>query len=185
MQSSKISILGYSDHSPNFKMSSHGYSEKMLKNWLREHIPQAQAMKGQPAFYRNIERTLDAQREGHNLMTAKPRWPKDIIDLTSSDFLSLNRDGRVRDAFMKELSSHPDYQLSAAGSRVQYGIYDYLIQVEKEIAEFHGAETAYIGHSGFFCNIGIVASVPYVSPVSQIQWVSPRPEPGRIRHSVG
>lgn len=144
----------------NGEHSSDGYSERMIKNWLREHIPQAQAMKDQPAFFRNIERTLDAQREGHNLMTAKPRWPKSIIDLTSSDFLSLNRSGLVRDAFLKELENHSDYQLSAAGSRVQYGNYDYLIQVEKEIADFHGAETAYIGHSGFFCNVGIVASVP-------------------------
>ena len=31
--------------------------------------------------------------------------------------------------------------------------------MEKEIAEFFGSETAFIGHSGFLCNLGIIGSV--------------------------
>lgn len=71
----------------------------------------------------------------------------------------MNRTGRIRDAYLEEMSKHENWDLSAAGSRLQYGNYDYLIQVEKEIAEFFGSETAFIGHSGFLCNVGIIGSV--------------------------
>jgi 8-amino-7-oxononanoate synthase len=49
--------------------------------------------------------------------------------------------------------------LSASGSRPQFGNYDYLLQVEKEIAEFHNAETAWVAHSGFFACAGVIEAV--------------------------
>jgi 8-amino-7-oxononanoate synthase len=117
-------------------------------------------MKDQPAFYRNLEQAMDHNRAEQDFMVAKPRWEASVIDLTSSDFLSFNRDGRIREAFLEEMSKHDNYELSAAGSRVQYGNYDYLIEVEKEIAKFHGAETALIAHSGFMANAGCMMAVP-------------------------
>ncbi|KAF9763193.1 hypothetical protein IL306_003221 [Fusarium sp. DS 682] len=117
-------------------------------------------MKEAPAFYRNLEQTLDLRRAEGGLLTAKPRWADSVFDFTSSDFLSLNRSNRIRDAFVAELAQHPDFRLSASGSRVQYGNYDYLNQVESEIASFYGSETAYIAHSGWLANVGVLAAVP-------------------------
>jgi 8-amino-7-oxononanoate synthase len=136
------------------------YSDLMLKTWLQEHTLQSQAMKNEPAFFRNLEQALDVRRAGHGLMTAKPRWDKSVIDWTTSDFLSLNRSGRIREAFFEEIARHDNFELSASGSRVQYGNYDYLKEVESEVADFFGAETAYITHTGFHANVSAVATVP-------------------------
>lgn len=136
------------------------YSDLMLKTWLQEHSLQSQAMKNEPAFFRNLEQALDVRRAGHGLMTAKPRWDKSIIDWMTSDFLSLNRSGRIREAFFEEIASHDNFELSASGSRVQYGNYDYFKEVESEVADFFGAETAYITHTGLHANVSAVATVP-------------------------
>lgn len=141
-------------------MASEAYADRMLTSWLQDLKPRAAAMKDQPAFYRNLEQAMDHNRAEHNLFVAKPRWDASVIDLTSSDFLSFNRSGRIREEFLEELGKHDNYELSAAGSRVQYGNYDYLLQVEQELAKFHGAEAAYIAHSGFMANAGCMASVP-------------------------
>ncbi|KAI0593382.1 5-aminolevulinate synthase [Biscogniauxia sp. FL1348] len=135
------------------------YAETVLKEWMEAQEPMAPKMKDGPAFFRNLEQSLDVHRATHSLLLAKPRWDDSIVDLTTSDALSLNRDGIVRDALLKELQAHGDFILSASGSRVQYGNYEYLIQTEKEIAEFHGAETAYIAHSGFMANASAVAAI--------------------------
>ncbi|KAL8881850.1 MAG: hypothetical protein Q9198_001029 [Flavoplaca austrocitrina] len=135
------------------------YAERMLKNWLNEHKPQAPALKNASAFDRNLEQALDRSRVEFGLMTAKPRWDNSVIDLTSSDFLSLSRSGRIREGVNRELERQGEYLLSASGSRAQYGNYDYLLEVEREVAKFHNAETAWIAHSGFFACAGVIEAV--------------------------
>ncbi|KAF5025547.1 hypothetical protein F66182_2355 [Fusarium sp. NRRL 66182] len=134
--------------------------KELLLGMHREYQLQGPSMKEAPAFYRNLEQTLDLRRSEGGLLTAKPRWADSVYDFTSSDFLSLNRSNRIRDAFLAELAQTPDFRLSASGSRVQYGNYDYLNQVEQEIASFYGSETAYIAHSGWLANVGVLAAVP-------------------------
>ncbi|KAF4632903.1 hypothetical protein G7Y89_g5220 [Cudoniella acicularis] len=136
------------------------YSDLMLKTWLQEHTLQAQAVKDGPAFYRNLEQALDIRRADQGLMTAKPRWDQSVVDWTTSDFLSLNRSGRIREAFLEEIARHENFVLSASGSRVQYGNYPYINEVEREISTFFGAETAFITHTGFHANVNAVAAVP-------------------------
>jgi 8-amino-7-oxononanoate synthase len=136
------------------------YSDRMLAQWLQDHKPRAAALKDQPAFYRNLEKAIDVSRADHSLFVAKPRWDDTVLDFASSDFLSFNRSGRIREAFQEEMGRHEDFRLSASGSRVQYGNYNYLIQIEKELAKFHSAEAAYIAHSVFMANAGTVAAVP-------------------------
>ncbi|KAF2272256.1 8-amino-7-oxononanoate synthase [Westerdykella ornata] len=136
------------------------YADRMLTKWLQDLKPRAAAMKDQPVFYRNLEQAMDISRADRSLIVARPRWDDSVLDFTSSDFLSFSRSGRIREAFLEELGRHEEFRLSASGSRVQYGNYDYLIQVEQEIADFHGAEAAYIAHSGFMANAGTVAAVP-------------------------
>lgn len=140
--------------------TSNMYANTMLTKWLQDLKPRAAAMKDQPAFYRNLEQAMDISRTDHNIQTAKPRWDDSVLDFTSSDFLSFSRSGRIREAFLEEIDRHENFRLSASGSRIQYGNYNYLIQMEQEIAEFHGAETAYIAHSGYMANAGTVAAVP-------------------------
>ena len=63
---------------------------------------------------------------------------------------------------MKELPDHPDFDLSASGSHIQYGNYDYLNMVEQEMADFHGAESCYITQSEFAANDSFLSGVPQV-----------------------
>jgi 8-amino-7-oxononanoate synthase len=136
------------------------YSELMLKSWLPEYTPKASATQNEPAFYRNLEKALDTKRSDFSLWAVKPRWDDTVVDWQTSDFLSLNRSGRIREAFLEEIARHESFELSASGSRVQYGNYDYLIEVEKEAAHFFGAETGYICHTGYHANVNVVAYVP-------------------------
>lgn len=135
------------------------YSDDLLKAWLQEQVPRAASMKNDAAFYRKLEQSLDVARKENGLMTIKPRWDDTVIDFTTSDFLSLNRTGRIREGFKAELSRHGDYRLSASGSRVQYGNYNYILETERMIAEFHNSETAWIAHSGFIANVGVLEAV--------------------------
>ncbi|KAJ2987429.1 hypothetical protein NUW58_g4513 [Xylaria curta] len=136
------------------------YSDVLLKAWAEDNRIQAPAMKNKPAFYRNLEKALDTRRQTQSLMGLKPRWEDEVADFTTCDFLSLSRSGAVREAFLAELENHKGFDLSAAGSRIQYGNYEYLNQVEQEIADFHGAESVYLTQSGFAANVAILSSVP-------------------------
>ncbi|KAI0505429.1 8-amino-7-oxononanoate synthase [Xylaria bambusicola] len=144
------------------------YYQSMLKEHFQSQILRGPSMKGEPAFYRRLEEALDVHRQKGGLAIAKPRWDDSVLDLTTSDFLSLSRSGRIREAFLEELARCGDFRLSASGSRTQYGNYDYLLEVEREIAEFHNAETAWICHSGFFANVGVLEAIPL--PGDAIVW---------------
>jgi 8-amino-7-oxononanoate synthase len=117
-------------------------------------------MKNEPAFYRNLEQSLDSRRRAHFLLGLKPRWDDSVVDFTTCDILSLSRTGQIREAFLAELAQNPEFHLGAAGSRVAYGNYTYLNEVEQEIAEFHRAETVYITQTGFMANVGVLSGVP-------------------------
>ncbi|KAF3012562.1 hypothetical protein E8E14_001363 [Neopestalotiopsis sp. 37M] len=132
------------------------YAERMLKEWLKQHELQSPLVKTEAAFNRNLERDLDRARGEFGIMTVKPRWDTSVIDFTTSDFLSLSRSGKIREATKAELERQGDYLLSASGSRPQFGNYDYILEVEKEIAQFHNADTAWITHSGLLAVIGII-----------------------------
>jgi 8-amino-7-oxononanoate synthase len=143
-----------------FTMDSQLMVKELLTGLERDLSLRAPTMKNEPAFYRSLEQVLDIRRAEHAFMTAKPRGDDSVLDFSSSDFLSLNRSGRIREGFMEELAQNPDFRLSASGSRVQYGNYSYINQVEQEIADFYKTETAFIAHSGWLANVGLLAAVP-------------------------
>ncbi|KAI1173653.1 8-amino-7-oxononanoate synthase [Nemania sp. FL0916] len=137
------------------------YAHAVMKEILEDFRVRGSSVDSQPAFYRNIERALDTRRKAQYVIGLKPQGDKErIADFTTCDSLSLSRSGRVREAFLAELASHPGFDLGASGSRVQYGNYDYINEVEQEIADFHGAETAYITQSGFAANVAVLSGVP-------------------------
>lgn len=136
------------------------YYESLFREMLKGQQLRRPAMKkNEPAFFQRLEQAMDTHREKIRLNVLKPRWDDDVLDLTTSDFLSLSRTGRIREAFLAELARCGDFRLSASGSRVQYGNYEYIVEVEHEIAAFHGADTAWICHSGFYANIGILEAI--------------------------
>lgn len=119
-------------------------------------------MKNAPTFYRNLEEALDIRRADHALLTQHKSTWKDgnAVDFCSNDFLSLGATGQLRMAFFDELARHSDFSLNSGGSRLMDGNYDYIEAVEKEIAEFHGAETGLIVGSGYEANEAIFSAIP-------------------------
>ncbi|CAI6083872.1 unnamed protein product [Clonostachys chloroleuca] len=136
------------------------YFETINKQWGEDHRLKGSSMQDEPAFYRNLEQALDVRRQSQYFLNLKPQWGKEVVDLTTSDFLAVNHSGKVRQRFLDELGQHPDFRLGANGSRLQYGNTPYINQVEKEIADFHGAETAFIVASAYAANLGVLSSVP-------------------------
>ncbi|KAI2607022.1 putative aminotransferase [Hypoxylon fragiforme] len=91
----------------------------------------------------------------------KSTWKTgEAIDFCSNDLLSLGSTGRLRAEFLEELARNPNFLLYAGGSRLMDGNYDYIEQVEQEIADFHGSEAALIVNSGYEANGAIFSSIP-------------------------
>lgn len=135
---------------------------QMLESWIKDQKLKAPLMKDAPTFYRNLEEALDVRRADHAMFTrTKSAWKMgQAIDFCSNDLLSLGRTGEIREAFLKELARNPDFALYAGGSRLMDGNYDYIEEVEQEIADFHGAESALVVNSGYEGNMAIYSAIP-------------------------
>ena len=133
-----------------------------LTAWIKGQKLVGPQMKNAPTFYRNLEEALDVRRADHAMFTrTKSAWKTGTaIDFCSNDLLSLGATGKLRTAFLEELAQHPDFALYSGGSRLMDGNYDYIEQVEQEIADLHGAETALIVNSGWEGNAAIYSAIP-------------------------
>lgn len=131
-------------------------------SWIKSQKPLAPQMKDAPTFYRNLEEALDVRRSTQSMLTrGQNTWKAGgAIDFCSNDLLSLGLTGELRTEFLAELARHPDFALHSGGSRVMGGNYDYVEEVEQEIADFLGAETALMFNSGSNGNVAIYTSIP-------------------------
>lgn len=115
-----------------------------------------------PAFYRNIEESLDARRATQSLFsTAQDLWQTHtVVDFASNDSLSRNTSGFLRSSFLEELSRYPDFRVGASASKVGGGSYPYLDETELETASFHGVEAGILVNSAFDANVMLWAAIP-------------------------
>ncbi len=134
----------------------------MLTAWIQGQKLKMPQMKNALVFQRNLEEALDVRRADHALFTPNiSAWKSGQgVDFCSNDILHLGSTGQICAAFEKELVSHPDYNLYSDGVRMLDGNYEYIQQVEREIAEFHKAETALIVNSSFEGNGAIFGAIP-------------------------
>ena len=134
----------------------------VMMAFIKAQKLKAPAMKKSSAFYKNLEGALDVRRADHAFYAQLiPPWRSgSCADFSSNDLLSFGTVGAIRKAFLKELAEHPDFNLYAGGARLTGGNYEYIEQVEQEIAEFHGVETALLVGSGFEANVAIFSSIP-------------------------
>ncbi|KAI1173518.1 putative aminotransferase [Nemania sp. FL0916] len=136
--------------------------EAWLRPWIQGQKLRGPKMKEAAPFYRNLEEALDNRRADHAMFTPNiSAWKSGKgVDFCSTDLLSLGATGRIREAFLEELARHPEFDLYSGGVRMLDGNYEYIESVEREIAEFHGAETAVIVSSGFDANVAIFTAIP-------------------------
>ncbi|KAF7594369.1 hypothetical protein BBP40_009350 [Aspergillus hancockii] len=84
----------------------------------------------------------------------------EMIDFGSNDSLSLSSSGVLSEAFLRELEKHPGFTIGSTSSRILDGTKQYLEDVERDLAQFHGAESAMFFNSGYDANVAIWSAIP-------------------------
>ncbi|KAM0343804.1 hypothetical protein ACHAPU_008233 [Fusarium lateritium] len=135
-----------------------GQDLSQIQKWLEGQKPKAHTMKDASPFLRNLEIALDQRRADHSLLTLHRFEHK--VDFSSNDFLSLATSGLLREAFLHELQSNPYFAVGSTASRISDGNNVYMESVERQIAEFHGAEAALLVGSGYDANCALFSAVP-------------------------
>ena len=114
-----------------------------------------------------LEDTLNSileRRKSHSKLRTLKSSPPNSVDFSSNDFLSLATNQDFRGQFLKELerSSLP---VGSTGSRLLDGNSQYAERLERQIANFHGAECGLLTGSGFDANVSIFTCLPQVGDI--------------------
>ncbi|CAO3630184.1 unnamed protein product [Cunninghamella echinulata] len=105
-----------------------------------------------------LEATLEKRRKIAKLRRLVVN-PPEAINFSSNDFLGLSYSQTMREDYINELQSMP-YILGSTGSRLLDGNSQYVEDLEKRIADFHGAPSGLIFNSGFDANAGLFSTIP-------------------------
>ncbi|KAL8889813.1 MAG: hypothetical protein Q9215_002955 [Flavoplaca cf. flavocitrina] len=138
------------------KMTDHG--AQWRREWADAQKLKGPGLKGGSAFYRNIEEELDLARQSGGGLPL--HLPSHTIDFSTCDVLGLGRTGALREEFLNELEANPGFHITAGGSRLCDGTNKYHDNLEREIAELVGVESALVVHSGWTANQAIWSTVP-------------------------
>lgn len=101
-----------------------------------------------------IRRRL-ARLEARGLLRAMR--PPAGIDLSSNDYLNLAHDPRIRSAFIAGIEREG---CGSTGSRLLRGDRDVFAAVERQFAEFKGAERSLLFSSGYLANLAVLGGLP-------------------------
>nr|OQO20621.1 hypothetical protein B0A51_11482 [Rachicladosporium sp. CCFEE 5018] len=105
-----------------------------------------------------LAKTLLRRKTSKTIRALSTR-PTGSVDFSSNDFLSLATSKELREGFLAELNAGSSI-LGSGGSRLLDGNSTYAEALEKDIASFHGAETALLCNSGFDANAGLFSCLP-------------------------
>jgi 8-amino-7-oxononanoate synthase len=107
---------------------------------------------------RRLQELLDARRSNSTLRNLTlPRAGQ--VDFSSNDFLSLSTSPQIKALYLEELQKG-DLPQGSGGSRLLDGNSTYAEDLERDIAQFHGAQAGLLFNSGFDANAGFFACVP-------------------------
>ncbi|POS68746.1 aminotransferase class I and II [Diaporthe helianthi] len=134
-------------------------SGSFVEQWAKAQRLKGPSMQNTSVFYRNMEEELDTRREQHICLALHTR-DATMVDFSSTDVLGLSSSGAVRRAFLDVLAKHDDFKLSSHGSRLTDGNSSFLEEQERELALFHGSDSALIVNTGHAGNGAIFSVVP-------------------------
>ena len=86
------------------------------------------------------------------------------VDFTSNDYLGFARSEELKRRIAEAEKQHAELSLGSTGSRLLTGNSELAEQVEKQVADFHNAETALIFNSGYDANVGLYSSLGRIAP---------------------
>ncbi len=108
-------------------------------------------------FRTRLEETLGALRQAGSLRTL-PAMPRNLINLSSNDYLGLLEDRELLEHFFDTLPT-ASRLMSAASSRLLTGNTEEALRLEEALAQAYGAEAALVFGSGYHANTGILPSL--------------------------
>lgn len=107
------------------------------------------------AFPASLALLIEQRKEKGFLRSLKTDYP--VIDFSSNDYLGFSNTG----ALSGELQKLPlSIRTGSTGSRLISGNSVLYEALEKEIANYHHAETSLLYNSGYDANLGLLSSVP-------------------------
>ncbi|THC97048.1 hypothetical protein EYZ11_003491 [Aspergillus tanneri] len=108
-----------------------------------------------------LQALLDNRRhQGRLLYHPLPTTLMGTVDFGSNDTLGLSSSGLLSAAFLRELERHPTFTVGSTSSRAVEGGRQYLLDLEDDLAKFHGAATGLFVHSGYSANVAIWSTLP-------------------------
>ena len=132
---------------------------------LVEDVP-VLAKAGEPRRFTSLIVDLKT-RESQGLsrrcrMLSSPTGPTAVVDgrelvvLSSNDYLDLARDERVTSAAAKAAA---EWGAGSGGARLTTGTQPPHVQLERDLAEFKGTEAAIVYASGYMANVGAITAL--------------------------
>lgn len=114
------------------------------------------------SFFNSLEAGLERRRQQNQCFClAPPAEQLGLVDFGSNDSLSLRLSSSVRGRFLDQLDAHPDFSLGAGGSRVLDGSHRHVMELERYIADYHGAEESLLFNSGYEANRALFGLLPH------------------------
>lgn len=86
------------------------------------------------------------------------------VDFTSNDYLGFARSEELKKRIAGAEKQYAELSLGSTGSRLLTGNSELAEQVERQVADFHNAETALIFNSGYDANVGLYSSLGRIAP---------------------
>ncbi|MDN3582596.1 aminotransferase class I/II-fold pyridoxal phosphate-dependent enzyme [Mucilaginibacter flavus] len=83
----------------------------------------------------------------------------DLIDFCSNDYLGFAHSPALRQSIETEVNNHPLSLNGSTGSRLLSGNLQYALDLEQQIAAFHGFEAGLLFNSGYDANLGLLSSL--------------------------
>ncbi len=110
------------------------------------------------SIHKFISESLRHREDNNSLRNLKPE--NNLIDFCSNDYLGFAHSLEFKKVFEAEMKKYPHYQMGSGGSRLLAGNNSFTEDLEKQIAEFHQAESSLLFNSGYDANIGLFSSLP-------------------------
>lgn len=107
-----------------------------------------------------ILQKINERKQADNFRALKVKHG--LIDFYSNDYLGFARNNGLSQKVDLELrNQRSEIRNGSTGSRLLSGNNDYVVEIEKQLATFHDADSALIFNSGYDANLGVLASIPY------------------------
>ncbi len=110
------------------------------------------------AFPERLHRKLQEREKSNALRQLSQQT--ELIDFSSNDYLGFAKKTEIFEEAHHFLSRKDIKVNGATGSRLLSGNHELYTQVEKQLCEYHNAQSALIFNSGYDANIGFFSSAP-------------------------